>query len=167
MERPGRPGIAEATRHARVASFGGTRRTGAERTEPTSRREAADPVPGGRAVTGGGIRRASRAAAGPSLAQRTCEPVIETAVAGRQATTFIEDQRRLAVVVRVRPLLMTALTAFLGQAPLLFATGSGADIQRPLAVVVMGGLITSTLLTLVVLPVIYGWLEGRRARGAA
>ena len=71
------------------------------------------------------------------------------------------------MVVRVRPLLMTALTAFLGQAPLLFATGSGADIQRPLAVVVMRGLITSTLLTLVVLPVIYGWLEGRRARGAA
>jgi cobalt-zinc-cadmium resistance protein CzcA len=65
--------------------------------------------------------------------------------------------------VRFRPLLMTALTSFIGHLPMLFATGSGADIQKPLAVVVMGGLVTSTLLTLVVLPVIYGWVEGRRA----
>lgn len=57
--------------------------------------------------------------------------------------------------LRFRPLLMTALTAFIGQLPLLYATGSGADIQKPLAVVVMGGLITSTLLTLIVLPTIY------------
>ena len=64
--------------------------------------------------------------------------------------------------LRFRPLLMTALTAFIGQLPLIYATGSGADIQRPLAVVVMGGLITSTLLTLIVLPVLYGWFEGRR-----
>jgi cobalt-zinc-cadmium resistance protein CzcA len=56
---------------------------------------------------------------------------------------------------------MTALCAFIGQLPILYATGSGADIQRPLAVVVMGGLITSTLLTLIVLPTIYGWLENR------
>jgi cobalt-zinc-cadmium resistance protein CzcA len=47
---------------------------------------------------------------------------------------------------------------------MLYATGSGADIQKPLAVVVMGGLITSTLLTLLVLPTIYGWLE-QRAEG--
>jgi cobalt-zinc-cadmium resistance protein CzcA len=64
--------------------------------------------------------------------------------------------------VRFRPLLMTALTSFIGHLPMLFATGSGADIQKPLAVVVMGGLVTSTLLTLVVLPVIYGWVESRR-----
>jgi cobalt-zinc-cadmium resistance protein CzcA len=57
---------------------------------------------------------------------------------------------------------MTALTSFIGHVPMLFATGSGADIQKPLAVVVMGGLITSTLLTLVVLPVLYGWVEERR-----
>ena len=56
---------------------------------------------------------------------------------------------------------MTALTAFIGQLPMLYATGSGADIQKPLAVVVMGGLITSTLLTLLVLPTIYGWFEKR------
>ena len=64
--------------------------------------------------------------------------------------------------VRFRPLLMTALTSFIGHLPMLYATGSGADIQKPLAVVVMGGLITSTLLTLIVLPVVYGWFEGRR-----
>ncbi|MBI5444985.1 MAG: efflux RND transporter permease subunit [Deltaproteobacteria bacterium] len=64
--------------------------------------------------------------------------------------------------LRFRPLLMTALTSFIGHLPMLYATGSGADIQKPLAVVVMGGLITSTLLTLVVVPTVYEWLEGRR-----
>jgi cobalt-zinc-cadmium resistance protein CzcA len=63
--------------------------------------------------------------------------------------------------VRFRPLLMTALTGFIGHLPMLYATGSGADIQKPLAVVVMGGIITSTILTLVVLPVLYGWQEKR------
>ena len=67
--------------------------------------------------------------------------------------------------LRFRPLLMTALTTFIGQLPLLYATGSGADIQRPLAVVVMGGLITSTLLTLLVLPTVYCWIQTRNARG--
>ncbi len=57
--------------------------------------------------------------------------------------------------LRFRPLFMTALTSFLGHIPMLWAMGSGADIQKPLAVVVMGGIITSTLLTLIVLPVIY------------
>jgi cobalt-zinc-cadmium resistance protein CzcA len=47
---------------------------------------------------------------------------------------------------------------------MLYATGSGADIQKPLAVVVMGGLITSTFLTLVILPTIYGWFETRKER---
>ncbi len=62
---------------------------------------------------------------------------------------------------RFRPLLMTALTSFIGHLPMLFATGSGADIQKPLAVVVMGGIVTSTLLTLIVLPVLWGRLERR------
>jgi cobalt-zinc-cadmium resistance protein CzcA len=57
--------------------------------------------------------------------------------------------------LRFRPLIMTALTSFIGHLPMLYAQGSGADIQKPLAVVVMGGLITSTALTLLVLPVIY------------
>jgi cobalt-zinc-cadmium resistance protein CzcA len=56
---------------------------------------------------------------------------------------------------------MTALTSFIGHLPMLYATGSGADIQKPLAVVVMGGLVTSTALTLLVLPALYAWKEGR------
>jgi cobalt-zinc-cadmium resistance protein CzcA len=63
--------------------------------------------------------------------------------------------------LRFKPLFMTALVSFIGHLPMLYATGSGADIQKPLAVVVMGGLVTSTLLTLVVLPVVYYWLETR------
>ena len=66
--------------------------------------------------------------------------------------------------LRFRPLLMTALVSFIGHLPMLYATGSGADIQKPLAVVVMGGLITSTILTLVVLPTIYSWFEERADR---
>jgi cobalt-zinc-cadmium resistance protein CzcA len=66
--------------------------------------------------------------------------------------------------LRFRPLLMTALTSFIGHLPMLYATGSGADIQKPLAVVVMGGLITSTALTLLVLPAIYVAVAERRAK---
>jgi len=62
---------------------------------------------------------------------------------------------------------MTALVSFIGHLPMLYATGSGADIQKPLAVVVMGGLVTSTLLTLVVLPAIYYWMETRGGAPAA
>ncbi len=62
---------------------------------------------------------------------------------------------------RLRPVLMTALIASLGLMPLLFATGPGSELQRPLAVVVIGGLITSTLLTLILLPTLYAWLEER------
>jgi cobalt-zinc-cadmium resistance protein CzcA len=60
---------------------------------------------------------------------------------------------------RFRPVMMTATVALLGLVPFLFATGPGSEVQRPLAVVVIGGLITSTLLTLVVLPVLYRWFE--------
>jgi heavy metal efflux system protein len=69
--------------------------------------------------------------------------------------------------LRFKPLFMTALVSFIGHLPMLYATGSGADIQKPLAVVVMGGLVTSTLLTLIVLPVVYYWLETRRPPAAA
>ena len=62
---------------------------------------------------------------------------------------------------RLRPVLMTALIASLGLVPMLLATGPGSELQRPLAVVVIGGLITSTLLTLVLLPTLYAWLESR------
>jgi cobalt-zinc-cadmium resistance protein CzcA len=62
---------------------------------------------------------------------------------------------------RLRPVVMTALIASLGLVPMLAATGPGSELQRPLAVVVIGGLFTSTLLTLVLLPTLYAWLEGR------
>jgi len=55
--------------------------------------------------------------------------------------------------------MMTATVALLGLVPFLFATGPGSEVQRPLAVVVIGGLITSTLLTLVVLPALYRWFD--------
>jgi cobalt-zinc-cadmium resistance protein CzcA len=66
-----------------------------------------------------------------------------------------------ACELRFRPLLMTALTTLLGLTPLLFATGSGSEIQRPLAAVVLGGLVSSMLLTLIVLPVLYSIVESR------
>ena len=61
--------------------------------------------------------------------------------------------------LRLRPVLMTALVALLGLIPLAFAHGIGSEVQRPLAVVVIGGLVSSTLLTLIVLPVLYQWLD--------
>jgi cobalt-zinc-cadmium resistance protein CzcA len=63
--------------------------------------------------------------------------------------------------VRLRPVLMTALVASLGFIPMALATSAGAEIQRPLATVVIGGLVTSTLLTLLVLPVVYPWFSRR------
>lgn len=60
---------------------------------------------------------------------------------------------------RFRPVMMTASIAAFGLVPLLFATGPGSEIQKPLAIVVIGGLITSTLLTLILLPIFYRWLE--------
>jgi cobalt-zinc-cadmium resistance protein CzcA len=61
--------------------------------------------------------------------------------------------------LRLRPVLMTALVALLGLLPLAFAQGIGSEVQRPLAIVVIGGLISSTLLTLVVLPTLYRWFQ--------
>jgi cobalt-zinc-cadmium resistance protein CzcA len=66
---------------------------------------------------------------------------------------------------RLRPVMMTAMIASLGLVPMLLAHGPGSELQRPLAVVVIGGLFTSTLLTLVLLPTLYAWLE-HRAEGA-
>ncbi|MHB1698611.1 MAG: efflux RND transporter permease subunit [Acidobacteriaceae bacterium] len=63
---------------------------------------------------------------------------------------------------RLRPVLMTALVASLGFIPMAISHGAGAEVQRPLATVVIGGLITSTLLTLLVLPTLYKWIEERR-----
>ena len=63
---------------------------------------------------------------------------------------------------RFRPVMMTATVAALGLVPFLFATGPGSEVQRPLAIVVIGGLVTSTLLTLVILPILYRWFEPRQ-----
>ncbi|HJU04939.1 MAG TPA: CusA/CzcA family heavy metal efflux RND transporter, partial [Nitrospiraceae bacterium] len=65
------------------------------------------------------------------------------------------------MVLRLRPVLMTAIVAMMALIPLLVATGPGSEIQRPLATVVIGGLFSSTALTLVVLPVLYRWMEHR------
>jgi cobalt-zinc-cadmium resistance protein CzcA len=62
-------------------------------------------------------------------------------------------------MIRLRPVLMTALVATLGFIPMAVSAGSGAEVQRPLATVVIGGLVTSTLLTLLVLPSIYRWFD--------
>ncbi|ACX95067.1 efflux RND transporter permease subunit [Halothiobacillus neapolitanus] len=67
----------------------------------------------------------------------------------------IEQVVRQGALRRLRPVMMTASIAALGLVPLLFATGPGSEIQRPLAVVVIGGLVTSTLLTLILLPILY------------
>lgn len=67
----------------------------------------------------------------------------------------LEKVVRLGSIRRLRPVLMTAMTAAFGLAPLLFANGPGSELQRPLAIVVVGGLVSSTLLTLFLLPVLY------------
>ena len=67
------------------------------------------------------------------------------------------------MVLRLRPVLMTAAVAMIGLMPLLLADGPGSEIQRPLATVVIGGLFSSTALTLLVLPVLYRWIEQRVA----
>jgi cobalt-zinc-cadmium resistance protein CzcA len=68
-------------------------------------------------------------------------------------------------LTRLRPKLMTALVASLGFVPMALASGPGAEVQRPLATVVIGGVISSTFLTLVLLPSLYEWVEQRRKFG--
>ena len=72
---------------------------------------------------------------------------------GRSLTVAINE----GALTRLRPVLMTALVASLGFIPMALATGTGAEVQRPLATVVIGGIISSTLLTLLVLPALYQW----------
>ncbi|CAM5224763.1 cation transporter [Alishewanella longhuensis] len=69
-------------------------------------------------------------------------------------------------ITRLRPVLMTALVASLGFVPMALNTGTGAEVQRPLATVVIGGIISATLLTLLVLPVLYQWLHSKDKRPA-
>jgi len=71
----------------------------------------------------------------------------------------LTDAVREGVSVRLRPVLMTALVASVGFIPMAVATSAGAEVQRPLATVVIGGLVSATLLTLLVLPTVYSWME--------
>jgi cobalt-zinc-cadmium resistance protein CzcA len=71
----------------------------------------------------------------------------------------LDDAIMKGAEVRLRPVLMTALVASLGFVPMALSHGTGAEVQRPLATVVIGGLITSTALTLFVLPTVYRWIE--------
>ena len=91
--------------------------------------------------------------------------------------TFLNDQQRQGLSIRdavrrgaalrLRPVLMTASVAILGLIPMLLSSGVGAETQRPLATVVVGGLFTSTALTLLLLPLMYEWAETRAERRAA
>ncbi len=93
---------------------------------------------------------------------------------GLVMVTFIRDlwqqgnDLRHAVIegalIRLRPVLMTALVASLGFVPMALNTGTGAEVQRPLATVVIGGIISSTLLTLLMLPVLYDWVHSKQAK---
>ena len=80
----------------------------------------------------------------------------------RREGKSVADAVYEGTVLRLRPVLMTATVAILGLLPLLFSSGAGSEVQRPLAAVVVGGLISSTLLTLLLLPTIYGWFEGAK-----
>jgi cobalt-zinc-cadmium resistance protein CzcA len=80
----------------------------------------------------------------------------------RKEGTPLKDAVISGSASRLRPVLMTALVASLGFLPMAFNTGPGSEVQRPLATVVIGGLVTATLLTLLVLPTIYYWMEKRR-----
>ena len=78
----------------------------------------------------------------------------------------LDDAIMKGAEVRLRPVLMTALVASLGFIPMALSHGTGAEVQRPLATVVIGGLITSTALTLFILPTVYRWAEARKNRNA-
>jgi cobalt-zinc-cadmium resistance protein CzcA len=80
----------------------------------------------------------------------------------RREGASVDMAVREGALTRLRPVLMTALVASLGFVPMAIATGPGAEVQRPLATVVIGGIISSTLLTLIVLPVLYRMVESRR-----
>lgn len=79
----------------------------------------------------------------------------------RERGRSIDEAVSEGALLRLRPVLMTALTTIFGLLPLLLASGAGSEVQRPLASVVVFGLATSTMLTLFVIPVVYGWIENR------
>ena len=76
----------------------------------------------------------------------------------------VDEASYEGALMRVRPVLMTAFTTALGLIPLLYATGTGSEVQKPLATVVVGGLVSSTVLTLLILPAIYKWFAPEAGR---
>ena len=83
----------------------------------------------------------------------------------REEGLSVMDAVREGCMQRFRPVMMTATVALLGLVPFLFASGPGSEVQKPLAIVVIGGLISSTLLTLVVLPTLYRWFDDTPTEG--
>ena len=133
-----------------------------DRAEALGRRQRL--APGAVAVLGGAV--AQRLDDARDLAPQRLGLVAGVAVLnGLVMVTFINQLRHGGMpleeaviqgsLTRLRPVLMTALVASLGFIPMAIATGTGAEVQRPLATVVIGGIISSTLLTLVVLPALY------------
>ena len=80
----------------------------------------------------------------------------------REQGMDLEQAVTEGALTRLRPVLMTALVASLGFVPMAIATGTGAEVQRPLATVVIGGILSSTVLTLLVLPLLYRLGYGKR-----
>lgn len=78
-----------------------------------------------------------------------------------EGVTNINERIRIGTRRRIRPILLTALTDMLGFLPMALSTSSGAEVQQPLATVVIGGLLTSTLLTLFIIPILYKWIESK------
>ena len=76
----------------------------------------------------------------------------------------VNDAVQEGSLLRLRPVLMTTITTALGLLPLVITTGTGSEVQRPLAIVVIGGLISSTLLTLIVIPTLYEWITAKSQR---
>ena len=79
----------------------------------------------------------------------------------RERGLSLDDAIQTGALTRLRPVLMTALVAALGFVPMALATSTGAEVQRPLVTVVIGGILSSTALTLLVLPVLYRLVHGR------
>lgn len=79
----------------------------------------------------------------------------------KEISKTLEEAVKIGGKNRLRPVLMTAFVASLGFLPMAISTGEGAEVQRPLTTVVIGGLLLATLLTLFLLPILYVWIEKR------
>jgi cobalt-zinc-cadmium resistance protein CzcA len=116
------------------------------------------------------VRPANTCPANTTIVPRPALDALAATVTASRRLRGPGDPREEAVVDgalgRLRPVLMTALVASLGFLPMAFNVGAGSEVQRPLATVVIGGIVSSTLLTLLVLPVLYRWLHGRKAAAA-